>query len=431
VGGSNGQLSTNEPLFPNKIPNNLLGCPIKVSAVDIAPYVMLTENYTEKGGNTVYKFRGLEIEYLLLVSEALNLTIDYHLFEDKETFGDRVVSGLADVSDISDVSIGRMGRDFNDYADITIPFIFDAVKLYVPCPKPAIRTDKVMGMFSPSVWFTMAVVIILTTLVFWRTSNGPVCAVTESHTYRTVLHCAYNVWSAFLGVSVSQMPRTTKLRMLFFIFVCYSFAVNTVFQAIFTTFLVAPGYGRRITSFDELLHSDLMYGRDITMETALEALSINDHKRLTLASFICPNHVTCLQRLFTKGDITTMSLKIDAEYVFSYKVFAQSRNIMLCSVDDIILPMRTVMCLTKGHPLLDRFNAVIRRSMETGLVEKYWSELNFNLQLQNLEKFKDTECELCSNMYFVFSLSHLRAAFIVLGFGYVSSVVFLLEMCCS
>jgi hypothetical protein len=227
------------------------------------------------------------------------------------------------------------------------------------------------------------------------------------------------------------MPRTTKLRVLFFIFVCYSFAVNTVFQAIFTTFLLAPGYGRRITSLDELLHSDLIYGRDITIETLLEALSMNDHKRLTLDSFICPNHVTCLQRLFTKGDITTMSLKIDAEYVFSYKVFGRSRNIMLCSVDDIILPMRTVMCLTKGHPLLDRFNAVIRRSMETGLVEKYWSELNFNLQLQNVEKFKDTECELCSNIYFVFSLSHLRAAFLVLGFGYVSSViVFLLEMCC-
>jgi hypothetical protein len=61
--------------------------------------------------------------------------------------------------------------------------------------------------------------------------------------------------------------------------------------------------------------------------------------------------------------------------------------------------------------------------METGLVEKYWTELKFNLQLQNLKKFKDTDCELCSNMYFVFSLSHLRAAFLVLGLGHVLSVI--------
>jgi hypothetical protein len=214
--------------------------------------------------------------------------------------------------------------------------------------------------------------------------------------------------------------------------VCYSFAVNTVFQAIFTTFLVAPGYGKRITSFEELVNSDLIYGRDINIERALGTLSINDHKRLKLTSFICPNSTICLQRLFTKGDITTMSSTIRAEYVASYNVSGHSGNIKLCTVDGTLVTYHAVMCLTKGHPLLDRFNAVIRRSMETGLVQKYWSELNFNLQLQNLEKFKDTECELCSNMYFVFSLSHLRAAFLVLGFGHVLSVtVFTFEFVAS
>jgi hypothetical protein len=226
------------------------------------------------------------------------------------------------------------------------------------------------------------------------------------------------------------MPRTTKLRVLFFIFVCYSFAVNTVFQAIFTTFLVVPGYVKRITSFEELVNSDLIYGRDITIETALEMLSINDHKRLKLTSFICPNYIICLQRLLTKGDITTMSTKTDAEYVYSYNVSGHSGNIKLCTVDGTLLTIDAVLCLTKGHPLLDRFNAVIRLSMETGLVEKYWSELKFNLQLQNVEKSKGTDCELCSNMYFVFSLSHLRAAFLVLGFGYMFSVtVFMYEFC--
>jgi hypothetical protein len=226
------------------------------------------------------------------------------------------------------------------------------------------------------------------------------------------------------------MPRTTKLRVLFFIFVCYSFAVNTVFQAIFTTFLVTPGYEKGITSFEELVHSDLIYGRNISIEQILNQFKRYDHRLLKLARLECPNHVTCLQRLFTKGDITTLSFKTQAEYVYSYNIFGHSRNIKLCSVNDTLLAMDIVMSLTKGHPLLYRFNAVIRRSMETGLVEKYWSELNFNLQLQNLNKVKDTECELCSNMYFVFSLSHLRAAFLVLGFGYMFSViVFMYEFC--
>jgi hypothetical protein len=427
LSGSIGQLTTNEPLFPNKIPNNLQGCPIKAAVIDIPPYVILTEKYKQTGGNTVYKFRGLEIEYLLLVNDAMNSTLDFHHIKPDADLGDRLRSGVADLYDGSDVAIGRMSRNSIHFADITIPFIFDAVKWYVPCPKPALRTDKIMGIFTPSVWVTMAVVIILTTLVSWRTCNGPTSAATESHTYRTVLYCAYNAWSAFMGVSVPEMPRTSKLRILFLVFVCYCFAMNTVFQAFFTSFLVAPGYGKKIASLDELKHSDLMYGRQIGMELSLEFLSVNDYKDLTLPRFECADHVACLQRVFTKGDITTMSLKIDAEYVF-LKVNGQSGKKMLCTVNKILLILDTVMCLTKGHPLLDRFNAVITRCMETGLVEKYWSELNHNLQLENVDKFKDGDCEVCSEMYFVFSLSHLRVAFLVLGFGYfLSAMVFLFE----
>jgi hypothetical protein len=72
-----GQLSNNETLFPNKIPNNLLGCTIKVATFHFPPYVIQTDNYTEASGNIVYKFRGLELEYLLLVSEALNSTLAF------------------------------------------------------------------------------------------------------------------------------------------------------------------------------------------------------------------------------------------------------------------------------------------------------------------------------------------------------------------
>jgi hypothetical protein len=230
-----------------------------------------------------------------------------------------------------------------------------------------------------------------------------------------------------MGVSVPEMPRTPKLRILFLIFVCYCFAMNTVFQAFFTSFLVAPGYGKKIASFDDLMHSDLMYGRQIVIERGLELLSMNDYKDLTLPRFECADYATCMQRVFTKGDITTMSLKIDAEYVF-LKVNGHSGKKMLCTVNETVTTLDTVMCLTKGHPLLDRFNAVIRCCMETGLVEKYWSELNHNLQLQNLDKFRDGDCEVCSKMYFVFSLSHLRVAFLVLGFGYfLSAIVFLFE----
>jgi hypothetical protein len=247
LSASNGQLNTNESLFPNKIPKNLQGCPIKVGAIIVDPYVILTENSTDTTGNAVYRFRGLEAEYLLLICEALNCTLEFKPVPRRRD----LYEGAAFVLDMLktgefDVGIGRLILTplVLLAADVTIIFNIDAVEWYDPCPIPMLRTEKIMGVFTPSVWLTMAAVIILTTLVFWRTSNGPASAVTESHTYRTVLNCAYNACAAFMGVSVPQMPRTTKLRVLFFVFVCYCFAMSIVFQAFFTSFLVATGLWR-------------------------------------------------------------------------------------------------------------------------------------------------------------------------------------------
>ncbi|KDR17222.1 hypothetical protein L798_08949 [Zootermopsis nevadensis] len=431
LSGSSGQLTTNEPLFPNKIPKNLLGCPINVAVIDVSPFVIPTEDYTDTSGNATYKFRGLEIEYLLLVSKALNLTLEFRLITDSVlTFPigsavNMVLDGLADIS------IGRMFHlaQYVGIAEPTIAFMFDTIKWYVPCPKPTLRTEKIMGIFSPSVWFAMTVVIVLTTLVFWRTSNCSISAVTESHTYRTVAYCAYNAWSAFMGVSVPEMPRTPKLRIIFFIFVWYCFAMNVIFQAFFTSFLVAPGYEKAIESIDELSQSNLMYGRDEHYEEALFYISVDDHKKIKLKTLTCSNYSSCLKRLFTKGDISTMSTRYDAEFGYPYRIEAVGGKQSLCTTREVMVTLHSVMFARFGFPLRDRFNAIIRRCIESGLVEKYWSELKFEHQFQGDLKFEENNCEFCSNMYFVFSLSHLKAAFILLGFGYVlSSVVFLVEL---
>jgi hypothetical protein len=326
-----------------------------------------------------------------------------------------------------DVAIGRIIWAVRGAisADLTTPYIFDAIQWYVPCAKPALRSSKVMEMFTPSVWFSMAVVIILTSFVFWLTSNSPARSIQESRCYKTVQNCAYNIWSAFMGVSVPQFPRSSKLRILFLLYVAYCFAMNTVFQAFFTSFLVSPGYVKQITSFEELAHSDLIHGVDASLEKAISRIN---YDKLNLKQYLCPNPSVCLTRLFTKGDITILNHKTDAEYVLSNDVQELSGSKLLCSVNENVVTMNTVMSLTRGHPLFEKFNVIIRRCMETGLVDKYWSELNFNLRLKRVSKLRTPDDEGNSNMYFVFSLSHLKVAFIVIGFGHVLSViVFLFE----
>jgi hypothetical protein len=90
------------------------------------------------------------------------------------------------------------------------------------------------------------------------------------------------------------------------------------------------------------------------------------------------------------------------------------------------------MLLLKGHPVIESFNVAIRHCFEAGLGDKYWSDLQFNLTLQNMRESEETDCQTCSDMYFVFALTHLRVAFVVLGFGHVLSVaVFVAELICK
>jgi hypothetical protein len=260
-----GQPSSSKSLFPNKIPNNFRGCPIRVSAAEVKPYVTLTNSYKNSDGNTVYNYRGLEIEYLLLLAEATNLTVVF-LPPIEGDLTEKTVTSLEALSTgTSEVAIGHFPIDLImiPFADPTVTIIFDALRWHAPCPRPVSRMGKIMRAFTLSVWFNIAVVFILTALIFWRSANVPYShmVVTESQTYRELHRCLYIVWALSLGVSVPKKPRTLKLRAFFSLFLCYSFVVGTLFQATFISFLVNPGYHTAINNFDELVETGLPYAK--------------------------------------------------------------------------------------------------------------------------------------------------------------------------
>jgi hypothetical protein len=58
-------------------------------------------------------------------------------------------------------------------------------------------------------------------------------------------------------------------------------------------------------------------------------------------------------------------------------------------------------------------------------VERYWAQLNHEALLKSKPKSDQDG----SSMYFVFTLSHMKPAFSILGFGYVCSSMALLAEC--
>jgi hypothetical protein len=408
-------------LFPSKIPNNFQKCVIKAATIGFHPFVSLIGKETEENGETMYDIRGYLIQYFLLSIKKMNTTVEFLQPSLDVSFESVMREASKLTSGISDVLVGIIPLVSVIITGITqpsIPYDTVALKWFVPCPKPISRVDRFLTVFDTSVWLTMIIVFVLTSALFWFSANYPDRMVeTESKNLRTIPKCMYNAWSIFIGVSVHEMPRSWKMRIFFLIYVCYCFAISTLFQAFFVSYLVEPGYGEKIATLQEILDSSINYGFNAALEFGMRTMEFSDHFQFPLARRLdCTNLKTCLMRMITDGDVATITTAQYANYIFNEFGYQGEMN-SPCSLDEKFIYVNLGSVFTKGNPLVNQFNTILRRVLEAGITYRYWEQLKREVILRGRTKYDEDG----SSMYFVFKLSHMGPAFGVLGFRYVYS----------
>jgi hypothetical protein len=230
-----------------------------------------------------------------------------------------------------------------------------------------------------------------------------------------------------VGVSLPRQPRSSTLRVFFFIYVCFCFAISTVFQAFFYSYLVEPKYEKKLETLDELLDSDVVYGYHPLINfvqatvASPEFLKFLEKKRLQED---CSDVRKCVERMTTKRDIASIIAPIFVIYV-TRELGTLDVNKVICSLDEDVISAGATILFKKGNPLLDRFNILMRRYLEAGLMESQWQEMQHRASLRGGGRLR----EAAGDMFFAFSISHIMPAFVVLLVGTVlSSVVFIGEL---
>jgi hypothetical protein len=184
---------------------------------------------------------------------------------------------------------------------------------------------------------------------------------------------------------------------------------------------VEPKYEKKLESLDELLDSDVVYGYHPVINYAQDTLSCSEcayfieHKRLKED---CSDIRKCVERMITQRDIATVLPPVFATYVAS-EMGTVDVGKVICSLDQVALSGGITVLFKKGNPLLDRFNILMRRYLEAGLLEMLWTELQHRASLKGAGKLG----EATGDMFFAFSVSQLMPAFVVLFVGTVSSLV--------
>jgi hypothetical protein len=420
--------STTKSFLPSKVSSKINGCPVTVSTWEVRPNTFISK--TQDGGDE-YQYRGVEMEFLFLLSEAMNMTIRFlpppnrtmHLSEYFVHMLATIYAGEADIA------MGNFPLNYRaaSFGEPTVPYIYNSYKWYVPCAKPIRKVDNVINIFTFPAWLAVILVLALSSLSFWAIANSPSISLTkESTAYKSISRTFNYAWSVFVGVSVAQLPRTDRLRFLFILFVCYCFAVNTVFQAFFTSYLIEPRFDKQIGTIDELNASGITYLRHPSLDDLASYINYHQHDELKIPQKDCENYTECMLYFLEGKDVTVMVTDIWAEY-FAFSAGKSKKS--LCTIDENVFSMGLVMYVAKGYPLLDRFNAVLQSCVEAGLGGKFWSELTWNESLSRSRQSDSSDEYSGSSMYFAFTVFHLRVAFCLLAVGAVLSfTVFIFEI---
>lgn len=405
----------NATLYAENIPRDLHGCILKTSAILFHPYIICDENGDVEGG--------IDFHVLRIISEKLNASVEFRVPAGTERKGRLLPNGTWTglkgelVYDKADVVIGCMLINYDDHV------MFDDTKVYhtdrftwiVARATPYPRWLSMSRVFTPASWALLFGSVVMFGFLM---KYVPISKYSESNSEWSISKCILTTWAAFLGAGVPEMPRGNTLRVLFVSWLVYSLAMNTIYQAFFTSFEVDPGLSHQIDTFEELLDTSVVFA----VSPALDTYFTDILERLKPRIRCEPTN--CLDYVATVYNATTFIGRVLVDYHTETLMTKEHRhNIHPFGQDSFQL--HAVLVLQKGSPFLLLFNDVITRLVEAGIVD-YWKgaiieKRRMKAGVLALESLNDSYLEL--------NVLHLQGAFIFLFIGFVFSFIeFLAEL---
>jgi hypothetical protein len=151
------------------------------------------------------------------------------------------------------------------------------------------------------------------------------------------------------------------------------------------------------------LDSDVVYGNHPVVSLVQDTLSYPEvvkfleHKRLQED---CSNPRKCVERMTTKSGIASFIPPVFATYV-ARDLGTVDVGKIICSFDDAVISTGITVLFKRGNVLVDRFNILLRRYLEAGLLARLWTELLHRASLRGGGRLR----EAASDMFCVLSFS--------------------------
>jgi len=204
--------------------------------------------------------------------------------------------------------------------------------------------------------------------------------------------------------------------------VLYCWAVNTVYQAHLTSFLIDPGLQHQLSSEDEILTSGIDYSTVTSM-----VFLYPDLKGMRYIHLNNTVEVDLAQTRVAEGTLAFLHAKFLIEYKVALKYKDANGVPSICKTNDEFAFSLVTIHVPKGFPLKPKYDKVLLALLQAGLVNLWWERLKYTASLEGARKFGSPPGE-----FVVLTLKHFQSAFYFLLIGYAMSVLLLfIELSCQ
>ena len=414
----------NVPFFPQKFPHNLHGCSIIVSTFPWPPFII--EPQTHEEADKLFYTKGLEIKLLSTIAHNMNSTLQYlpppangskwGLREDCGSW-----TGL--VGDVfykrADVALASMSatEERKQYLDPTITYWSNYVVWILPRPKFISGWRSLLGIFKPTMWAVVVVAYLLLSVSLCSLTHT-VLRLKEPALYRNPGSCLLITWALSLEMGAHVQPRGLIMRLVFICWVIYCLQISTAYKSSLISSLTNPHLEPAILNMKQLVNSRLKFEYTVGLSDYFEDPADANMRQIRDSLRFCENITICLNRLALAAETALVSDKSYVEYLIPQRYIDSNGRPLLQALPQEVLSYHVVMILSKGNVLLERFNELISRIVENGLMVKWAKDIMHSRATWTASPEGAGERRL--------AMSHLQSLFVLLLIGQSAALVTLI-----
>lgn len=400
-------------VFPKKTDKYFPNCTIKVFAVFIEPYVLNVNRKTNPG---------FEIVILREISKRLKFSIEY-VKHDKKHWGTKLSDGsYTDLYELmfnfkAELMLGMVpaNESYIDDFEELYPHTEDEITYWVPTPLLVEGWKNFIIIFDFYIWILLMVSIIFASIVWWLIGLS---RKQNAEGYDILTNCFIKVFGLLFS-SFNLQPNSWYIRSLFVMMSLYGYLMCQTYQSVLISFLTRPTFEKEINTIKEMVYSNLEYGGFYSIHYIFKEKGNEAYLKLYDNYIECPLTIECLNRTAQQRNFGVIKNSRQVRYLIPKIYTYPNGRPMLKRTEDKVTMIWIWFQTTKGFLYKDRFNEMIFKLRENGLIFKWEKDAVNTWKRSVIESYSTVPL----------NFHHLKAAFIVLIIGLGFSVsIFLIEI---